>query len=61
MAKNSSLTATYDALPLLLRVILQVVLGVVVGGIYRIARYFESGNIITLVVGIVCTDRKSVV
>ena len=55
MAKNSSLTATYDALPLLLRVILQVVLGVIVGGIYRIARYFESGNIITLVVGIVCT------
>ena len=55
MAKNSSLTATYDALPLLLRVILQVVLGVVVGGIYRIARYFESGNIITLVVGLVCT------
>ena len=55
MAKNSSLTATYDALPLLLRIILQAVLGVIVGGIYRIARYFESGNIVTLVVGIVCT------
>ena len=54
MAQNS-LTRTYDELPLLLRVIIQIVVGVVAGGIYRIARYFETKNIITLVVGLLVT------
>lgn len=55
MAKKSSLTASYDSLSLLVRVILQVVLGVIVGGIYRIVRYTETKNIVTLVVGLICT------
>ena len=55
MAKKSSLTASYDSLSLLVRVLLQVIFGVIVGGIYRIVRYTESKNIITLVVGLVCT------
>jgi len=55
MARRTSLTATYDQLPLLLRIILQAIGGVVVGGIYRLVRYYETRNIVTLVVGILCT------
>ena len=54
MAKNN-LTASYDALPLILRIILQVIGGVIVGGIYRIVRYFETKNLITLIVGLLVT------
>ena len=52
MAKKSSLTASYDALPFLLRIIIQIFFGALVGGIYRIVRYVESKNIVTLVAGI---------
>ena len=52
MAKKSSLTASYDALPFLLRIIIQIVFGALVGGIYRIVRYVESKNIVTLIAGI---------
>ncbi len=52
MAKNSGLTAAYEALPKILKVIIQLILGAVVGGIYRIVRFLETGNIVTLVVGI---------
>ncbi len=55
MANNSSLTAQYDALPFILRLILQIFLGAVVGGIYRIVRFFETKNIITLVAGLLAT------
>ena len=56
MAKKSgSLTASYEALPRLLKIILQIILGAIVGGIYRIVRYFETGNVVTLVVGILVT------
>ena len=55
MANKDSITATYDSLSLLLRIIIQVIGGVLVGGIYRIVRYFETNNITTLVVGLICT------
>ena len=55
MANNNSLTATYDELPLILRIIIQIIGGVIVGGIYRIARYFETKQTITLVIGILVT------
>jgi len=55
MAKKNSLTASYDSLPLILRIIIQLIGGVIVGGIYRIVKYFESKNIVTLVVGILVT------
>ncbi len=55
MAKKTSLTASYDSLPLLLRIIIQIVGGVIVGGVWRIVRYFETKNIITLVVGLLVT------
>lgn len=55
MAKSNSLTASYDSLPMLLRLILVIVGGVIVGGIYRIVKYFETKNIVTLVVGLLAT------
>lgn len=55
MANKASLTKTYDELPLLLRIIIQIIGGVVVGGIYRIVRYTETKNVITLVAGILVT------
>ena len=53
--KKSSLTKSYDGLPLIVRVLLQLILGVVVGGVYRIVRFFETRNVVTLVVGIIAT------
>ena len=55
MAKKATLTKSYDSLPLILRIIIQLIGGVVVGGIYRIVRYFETKNVITLVVGLLVT------
>ncbi len=54
---NQSLTAQYEALPKIVKVLLQLFLGAVVGGIYRIIRFLETKNIVTLVVGILvlCT------
>ena len=53
--KSNSVTASYEALPKLLKVIIQLLLGVVVGGIYRIVRFFETKNILTLIVGLLLT------
>lgn len=52
MAKKNSLTAAYESLPKILKVLLQLFLGAVIGGIYRIVRFFETGNLVTLVVGL---------
>ena len=49
---NNSFTATYEALPKIVKVILQLFLGSIVGGIYRILRYVETKNTTTLVVGV---------
>ena len=51
MAKNS-ITATYEALPKIVKVLIQIFLGAIVGGVYRIIRYVETKNIVTLVAGI---------
>ena len=55
MAKKKTLTKIYNTLPWILRVIIQAVGGVVVGGIYRIVRYFETKNIVTLIAGLLVT------
>ena len=56
MAKSSnSITASYEALPKILKIIIQILLGSIVGGIYRIIRFFETKNILTLIVGILVT------
>ena len=54
---NNSLTATYEALPKIVKILIQLILGAVVGGIYRIVRFLETKNVVTLVVGILvlCT------
>ena len=49
---NNSLTASYEALPKIVKVLLQLFLGAVIGGIYRIIRFLETKNVVTLVVGI---------
>lgn len=50
---NSSLTASYEALPKIVKIILQIILGGIIGGIYRILRFLETKNVVTLVVGII--------
>ncbi len=54
---NNSLTGAYEALPKIVKVLIQLILGAVVGGIYRIVRFLETKNVVTLVVGILvlCT------
>lgn len=48
------ITEQYEALPKVAKILLQVFLGGLIGGIYRILRYLETKNIVTLVVGILC-------
>ena len=45
-------TAKYEELPKIVKIIIQIILGAIVGGIYRIIRYVETKNTVTLVVGI---------
>jgi len=52
MAKKGGLTSAYESLPKILKVILQIFFGYLIGGIYRIVRFVESGNVVTLVIGI---------
>jgi hypothetical protein len=49
---NKSFTASYEALPKIVKIILQIVLGALIGGIYRILRFVEAKNIVTLVAGV---------
>ena len=51
--ENQTLTAKYEALPKIAKILLQIFLGALVGGIYRIIRYTETKNTLTLIVGIV--------
>ena len=46
MAKSSSLTATYEALPKLVKILIQFFFGWVFGGIYRIAKFLEKKKMI---------------
>ena len=49
MAKSNSLTATFESLPKLVKVVLLIFFGWIIGGVYRIIRYLETKNILTLV------------
>lgn len=46
------LTETYENLPKIVKILLQIFLGGVIGGIYRIVRFLETKNVVTLVVGL---------
>ena len=49
---TSGITASYEALPQILKVILQIFFGGIIGGVYRIIRFVETQNIVTLIAGI---------
>lgn len=50
---NNSLTASYNSLPWILKLIIVIIGGSLVGGIYRIVRFVETKNVVTLVVGLI--------
>lgn len=52
MANKTPYTGAYEALPKIAKIIIQIILGAFVGGVYRIVRYVETKNIVTLVAGI---------
>ena len=48
------MTKTYEDLPKIAKILIQLILGAIVGGIYRIVRYTETKNTVTLVAGVLC-------
>ena len=48
------MTKMYEDLPKIVKIILQILFGGIIGGVYRIIRFVEKKNIVTLVVGILC-------
>ena len=51
---SSSITAEFEKLPQIAKVLLVIFLGWIICPAYRILRYFEKKNTTTLVVGILC-------
>ena len=51
----NSITKAYDNLPKIAKVLIQLIFGIIVSGVYRILKYFETKNLLTLVVGIIFT------
>lgn len=49
---NKTITGAYEALPKVAKIILQIFFGYLIGGIYRICRFAERGNVVTLIAGI---------
>lgn len=49
---TSGITASYEALPKIAKVLLQIFFGGLIGGVYRIIRFLETENVVTLVAGI---------
>ena len=54
MAKSGSITGIYESLPKIVKVLLQIFLGYPISAVYRIVRFLETKNILTLVIGILC-------
>ena len=50
---NKPITEMYEELPKIVKILLQIFLGAVVSGVYRVIRFLETKNIVTLVVGLV--------
>lgn len=51
---NKPITEMYEELPKIVKILLQIFLGGVIGGIYRVLRFLETKQVVTLVVGILC-------
>lgn len=47
------ITQKYEALPKIAKVLLQLFLGYIISGVYRIIRFTETKNVVTLIVGLV--------
>ena len=52
MATKHPYTDAYENLPKIAKILLQIFLGALVGGIYRIVRFVETKNTVTLIAGI---------
>ena len=52
MASKNSITAQFEALPKIAKIIILIVGGWLIGGIYRIIRYTETKNTMTLIAGL---------
>ncbi len=50
----SQIIDMFESLPLWAKVVLLVFFGYIISPIYRILRFFETKNAVTLVVGIIC-------
>ena len=48
------ITETYENLPKIVKILIQIFVGSLISGLYRIIRFLETKNIVTLVVGILC-------
>ena len=46
------MTKAYNKLPKIVKIVLQIFLGYLIGGIFRICRFLETKNPVTLIVGI---------
>ena len=49
---SKSITATFESLPKIAKVLLLIFFGWIICGVYRILRYLETKNIVTLVVAL---------
>ena len=50
---NQSITKMYEDLPKIAKILIQIFLGAVVSGLYRVLRFLETKNVVTLAVGII--------
>ncbi|MBQ9468807.1 MAG: hypothetical protein IJU52_07365 [Clostridia bacterium] len=48
------ITEQYESLPKIVKLILQFFFGYVISGVYRIIRFVETKNVVTLIIGILC-------
>lgn len=48
------ITEQYESLPKIVKLILQFFFGYVISGVYRIIRFVETQNVVTLIIGILC-------
>ena len=50
---NKPITKMYDELPKIAKILIQAILGYIISGLYRVIRFTETKNIVTLIVGLV--------
>ena len=48
-----TITKMYEDLPKIVKILIQIFAGAIVSGLYRVLRFLETKNVVTLVVGII--------